>query len=85
MFLTERSTYDAIGGVGSEGELVVSLVVLVQQICGKSDPKTISKPTEENKPANSTPDPKSLKGIRGEGGARWTEGHPPLVFLPISV
>jgi len=59
VFRTERSTYDAMGGVGSEGELVVSLVVLVQQICGKNEPKTIRKPTNENKPANSTPTPRA--------------------------
>ena len=41
-----RSTYDAIGGVGGEGELVVGLVVLVQQICGERQTKTIRKPTK---------------------------------------
>jgi hypothetical protein len=45
----KRSTYDAIGGVGGEGELVVGLVVLVVQICGESAPRTISKSNEQKK------------------------------------
>ena len=35
-----ESTHDAVGGAGGDGELLVRVVVLVQQICAQSETTT---------------------------------------------
>ena len=75
-----ESTHDAVGGAGGDGELLVRVVVLVQQICAQSETTRVrirrsSGDGEHGQERN--------RGQR-RGRRRRRRAVGPLVFLPMS-
>jgi hypothetical protein len=72
-----ESTHDAVGGAGGDGELLVRVVVLVQQICAESET------TRVRIRRSSGDGERGQERNRGQRRGRRRRAGP-LVFLPMS-